>query len=99
VKAITKPFIPFFKAFKKGENDDEPVIGRIGIVKSKLIDSKYGQPEVPRQHGSPAIVNARMADGHSPLTRGSQVLIFDNDKENNLFLVRPASSSEINLSE
>ncbi len=94
VKIITKPFIPFFNAFKKGENDDEPVIGRIGIVKSKLIDSKYGQIEVPRQHGSPAIVNARMGDGHSPLTRGTEVLLYDKDQESFLFIVREASPSE-----
>lgn len=94
VKLITKPFIPFFNAFKKGENDDEPVIGRIGIVKSKLIDSEYGQVEVPRQHGSPAIVNARMGEGHSPLPRGSEVLLYDNDQESHLFIVREANSAE-----
>lgn len=94
VKIVTKPFIPFFNAFKKGENDDEPVIGRIGIVKSKLIDNKYGQIEVPRYHGSPAIVNARMGDGHSPLTRGTEVLLYDKDQESYLFIVREASSAE-----
>ena len=94
VKVITKPFIPFFNAFKKGEDDDEPVIGRVGVVKSKLIDSKYGQVEVPRYHGGPAIVNARMGDGHSPLARGIEVLLYDKDKESHLFIVREASPSE-----
>jgi len=98
VKIITQPFIPFFNAFKKGENDDEPVIGRIGIVKSKFIDSKYGQIEVPRNHGSPAIVNARMGDGHSPLTRGTEVLLYDKDQESFLFIVREASASELTSS-
>lgn len=93
VKIITQPLIPFFKAFKKGENDDEPVIGRIGIVKSRIIDSKYGQVEIPRDNGAPAIVNCRMADGHSPLMRGTQVLVFEKDEEKTLFVVREASAS------
>jgi hypothetical protein len=99
VKVITQPFRRFFKAFKKGENDDEPVIGRVGTVKSQVIDSKYGQVEIPRQHGSPAIVNCRMADGHSPLTRNSQVLVFDKDQEKHLFIVRPAKAVEITSTE
>jgi hypothetical protein len=95
VKIITQPLIPFFKAFKKGENDDEPVIGRIGTVKSRVIDSKYGQVEVPRNNGAPAIVNCRMADGHSPLVRGTQVLVFDKDNEKTLFIVREATPGAI----
>jgi len=94
VKIITQPFRRFFKAFKKGENDDEPVIGRVGIVKSRVIDNKYGQVEIPREHGAPAIVNCRMGDGHSPLTRDSQVLVFDKDQDKKLFIVRPANSIE-----
>lgn len=90
VKAITQPLIPFFKAFKKGENDDEPVIGRVGIVKSRVIDGKYGQVEVPRENGAPAIVNSRMADGHEPLVRGTEVLLFDKDDDKKLFIVREA---------
>ena len=99
VRVITQPLIPFFNAFKKGENDDEPVIGRVGVVKSKLIDSKYGQIEVPRFHGSPAIVNARMGDGHAPLTRGTEVLLYDKDKKSHLFIVREASPSEKSTNE
>lgn len=95
VKFITKPLIPFFKAFKKGENDDEPVVGRIGTVKSRIIDSKYGQVEIPRDNGAPAIVNCRMADGHSPLTRGSKVLVFDKDSENKLFVVRESTARAV----
>lgn len=95
VKIITQPMIPFFKAFKKGENDDEPVIGRIGIVKSRIIDSKYGQIEVPRDNGAPAIVNSRMADGHSPLMRGTEVLIFDKDEKKTLFIVRESTANAL----
>jgi hypothetical protein len=91
VKIITQPMIPFFRAFKKGENDDEPVIGRIGIVKSRVIDAKYGQVEVPRDNGAPAIVNCRMADGHEALVRGTEVLIFDKDDDKKFFIVREAT--------
>lgn len=94
VKAITQPLIPFFKAFKKGENDDEPVVGQVGTVKSRVIDSKYGQVEIPRENGAPAIVNSRMADGHGPLTRGAQVLVFDRDKDRSLFIVREATHEQ-----
>jgi len=97
VKFITKPLIPFFKAFKKGENDDEPVIGRVGIVKSRVIDSKYGQVEVPRDNGAPAIVNARMGDGHSPLERGAQVLVYEKDARSALFIVRAATAGETQI--
>ena len=91
VKFTTQPLIPFFKAFKEGENDDEPVIGRVGIVKSRLIDNKYGQVEIPRENGAPAIVNSRMADGHNALMRGNHVLVFDKDEDKKLFLVREAN--------
>lgn len=90
VKCTTQPLIPFFKAFKKGENDDEPIIGRIGIVKSRLIDTRYGQVEVPRENGAPAIVNCRLADDHEPLIRGTEVLVFEKDEEKKLFVVREA---------
>jgi len=92
VKIFTQPLLPFFKAFKKGEDDDEPVIGRVAIVKSRVIDQKYGQIEVPREHGAPAIVNARLRDGHAPLLRGERVLVFDIDPETHLFLVSPSNS-------
>ena len=95
VKIITQPLIPFFKAFKKGENDDEPVIGRIGTVKSRMIDRKYGQVQIPRNNGAPAIVNCRMAEGHAPLVRGTQVLVFDKDHEKKLFIVREATPGAI----
>lgn len=91
VKITTQPFRPFFNAFKKGENDDEPVIGQIGTVKSRVIDSQYGQVEIPRVNGAPAIVNCRMADDHQALTRGDQVLVFDKDKQKKLFIVRNAN--------
>lgn len=90
VKFITQPLRPMLRAFKKGENDDEPVIGQIGTVKSRVIDGKYGQVEIPRQNGAPAIVNSRMGDGHPPQTRGSEVLVFDHDSEKKLYIVRPA---------
>ncbi|NWK55954.1 DUF1449 family protein [Verrucomicrobiaceae bacterium N1E253] len=94
VKITTQPFRPFFNAFKKGENDDEPVIGRVGTVKSRVIDTKYGQVEIPRDNGAPAIVNCRMADDHESMVRGDQVLVFSKDKEKNLFLVRSATPSQ-----
>ena len=98
VKIITQPMIPFFKAFKKGENDDEPVIGRVGIVKSRIIDSNYGQVEIPRDNGAPAIVNCRMADDHSALTRGTEVLVFGKDDNKTLFIVREATAGESTIS-
>jgi hypothetical protein len=93
VKITTQPFRPFFNAFKKGENDDEPVIGRIGTVKSRVIDRKYGQVEIPRDHGAPAIVNCRIADDHEPMVRGDQVLVFEKDEKKQLFIVRRASEN------
>lgn len=97
VKIVTQPLKPIFAAFKKGENDDEPVIGRVGTIKSKIIDSKYGQVEVPRDNGAPAIVNCRMGDGHSPLVRDQKVLVYDKDQEKKLYIVRAANSTETSL--
>ena len=93
VRFTTKPLIPLFKAFKKGENDDEPVIGSTGIVKSRLIDSKYGQVEIPRENGAPAIVNARMANGQEAQVRGREVLVIDKDNDKNLFIVTDNKSN------
>ncbi|MBK1829903.1 DUF1449 family protein [Verrucomicrobiaceae bacterium R5-34] len=96
VKLVTSPFKKFFNAFKKGENDDEPVIGRIGTVKSRVIDGKYGQVEIPRQNGAPAIVNCIMGEGHEPLVRGNEVLVYDRDIDRKMFIARSASMANPN---
>jgi len=92
VNLITQPLRPIFRAIKKDE-EHVPLVGSIGTVKSRVIDQKYGQVEVIREGGSPALLNARLEDG--ALTRGETVIITSYDDNNKRYLVK--SAPELNL--
>lgn len=93
VKAITQPLRPFLRSLK-AEDTPEPLIGLVGTVKSGLLDKDFGQVEVPRASGAPALLNAILPDGHESLPRGSQVLVFDFDAERDKYLVKANSLPE-----
>ena len=91
VKAVTQPLRPLMRAIKNDSDAPPPVIGSVGIVKSRLIDQNFGQVEVTREKGAPALLNCRLREGETAMMRGSEVLIYDFDQEHDRYMVRELS--------
>ncbi len=85
-KVVTQPLVPFMRKLKEAENA-APVIGCVGLVRSIQIDHEYGQVEVERPDGAPAILNARLGGDAEPLARGDSVLIVSFDEASGVYLV------------
>lgn len=86
-KLITQPLVPFMRRLKEAENA-APVIGEVGTVRSIQIDSEYGQVEVERPDGAPALLNARLGIDAEPVPRGTQVAIISMDEKTGIYLAR-----------
>lgn len=86
-KLITQPLVPFMRRLKEAENT-APVIGETGIVRSIEMDSTYGQVEVQRPNGAPALLNARLGIDAEPICRGTQVAIISMDEKTGIYLAR-----------
>lgn len=87
-KLITLPLVPLMRRLKASE-DTPPVLGETGIVRSIEIDSRYGQVEVQRADGAPAILNSRLAPDVDPVPRGTSVVVVSMDETSGVYLVRP----------
>ncbi len=87
-KILTQPLVPLMRRLKQAE-DAVPVIGETGVVRSIEITESYGQVEVHRADGAPAILNARLAEGSEPLPRGTQIVVLSLDESRGAYLVRP----------
>ncbi len=87
-KLITLPLVPLMRRLKASE-DTAPVLGETGIVRSIEIDSRYGQVEVQRADGAPAILNSRLAPDANPVPRGTPVVVVSIDEASGVYLVRP----------
>lgn len=86
-KAITQPLVPFMRRLKEAENAP-PVIGEVGVVRSIQLDPTYGQVEVQRPDGAPALLNARLGADSEPVPRGTPVAIISLDEASGIYLVR-----------
>ena len=86
-KFLTQPLVPFMKKLKQAENA-APVVGCVGVVRSIRIDSEYGQVEVERPDGAPALLNARLGPDAEPAPRGSSVAIVSCDEATGVYLAR-----------
>lgn len=86
-KIITQPLVPLMRRLKQAENA-APVIGEIGVVRSIQLDSEYGQVEVQRPGGAPALLNARLGPDSEALPRGATVAILSMDPVNGVYLAR-----------
>lgn len=93
VKAVTQPLRPLFKALKKDEQA-VPLIGAVGTVKSRVMDENFGQVTVPREGGSPALLNAKLSEG--ALVRGDTVIVLSYDEGSKRYLVKAAPELSIN---
>ncbi len=86
-RIITLPLVPLMRRLKASE-DTAPVLGETGIVRSIELDSRYGQVEVQRADGAPAILNSRLAPDASPVPRGTPVVVVSMDEASGVYLVR-----------
>jgi len=86
-KLITQPLVPFMRRLKEAENA-APVIGEVGVVRSIEMDSTYGQVEVQRPDGAPAILNAKLGIDAQPVPRGTEVAIISMDEKTGVYLAR-----------
>ncbi|RYD19391.1 MAG: DUF1449 family protein [Verrucomicrobiaceae bacterium] len=86
-KIITQPLVPLMRKLKAAE-DAPPVLGEIGVVRSIQLDSSYGQVEVQRPDGAPAILNARLGADSEPVLRGNPVAVISMDEATGIYLVR-----------
>ncbi|RYD31974.1 MAG: DUF1449 family protein [Verrucomicrobiaceae bacterium] len=86
-KLITQPLVPLMRRLKAAE-DAAPVLGEVGIVRSIQLDSTYGQVEVERPDGAPALLNARLGPDSEPVLRGNPVAIISVDESTGIYLVR-----------
>lgn len=91
-KVLTQPLVPFMRRLKAAE-DAAPVVGEIGVVRSIQLDESYGQVEVTRRDGAPAVLNARLNDGSGPLERGTRVVIVGMDDKTGVYLAYSLSST------
>ncbi len=95
-KAVTQPLVPLMRRLKAAE-DAAPVIGEIGVVKSIQLDSEYGQVEVIRPDGAPALLNARLAPNSEPLMRGASVAILSFEEGKGVYLARAIPVTPLEL--
>jgi hypothetical protein len=86
-KILTQPLVPLMRRLKEAENA-APVLGEVGVVHSIRIDSEYGQVEVQRPDGAPALLNARLGPEAEPAPRGTHVAIVSMDESTGVYLVR-----------
>ena len=94
-RLLTQPLVPLMKRLKDTEIV-APVIGQPGVVRSIELDSKYGQVEVERADGAPAILNARLSADSPAVPRGTQVVIVSRDEKSGVYLALAIpSDSEI----
>jgi hypothetical protein len=88
VKVVTQPMRSFFRSLKNDQEHQEPLIGASGTVKSRVLDEEFGQCEVVRPKGAPALLNCRLAEGEDALGRGSKILIIDYDETARRFIAK-----------
>jgi len=94
VKLTTIPLIPFFKAVGSDAEQTEPLIGQIGKVKSRVLDTSYGQVEVLRDKAAPALLNCKLSESDESLTKGEEVVIVSLDSESRKYIVRSLSLTD-----
>lgn len=90
VKAVTQPLRPLLRNLKNDQEHQEPLIGLTGTVKSGTLDHTFGQVEVPRFNGAPALLNAILPESHEALSRGAQILVIGYDETLQKHLVQAA---------
>lgn len=82
------PLKPLFRLIQDDPETAKPVVGRSGIVRTALVSEREGQIEV-QTPGAPLLLNARIAAGSAPISRGAAVLIIHYESDTGIHIVRP----------
>lgn len=85
---LTKPLVPVFKAFRAGEDDEEPILGQSATVVTSHLTEKFGQVRVMRKKGATALVNCRLACGQTELSKGDDVTIISRDEKDGVYICK-----------
>ena len=91
-RIATEPLKPVFRAMKGDGTENRPVVGRSGKVRTHQITDQSGQVEI-EEKGEVLLLNARLAEGASPLERGTEVIVYDYNQENGIYYVKNLSTS------
>lgn len=90
-RLTTAPLKPFFRSLKCEDEQQRPVVGRSGVVRSREITDQSGQVEI-EEKGEVLLLNARLGEGDPPLERGTEVIVFNYDKETGIYFVKNLSN-------
>ena len=91
-KYTTKPLAPLFVSLQDDIEKALPLVGQTGKVKSRVIDHKYGQVEIRRDKGSPALINCKLSETDEPMVRGEDVLVVKYEESSQRYIVRSLST-------
>lgn len=97
LRFVIEPMRPLFQAIKNDQEHQEPLIGSTGKVKSRTLDQTFGQCEVIRPKGAPALLNCRLAEGEPPMVRGDEILVIGHDDETRKFIIKPIKIEETKI--
>lgn len=86
-RLLTTPLKPVFRALKGSGSANRPVEGRVGKVRSRVLDTKGGQIEVEDAE-TPLLLSARLSEDSNSLVRGDEVIVYRYDKEKGICYVR-----------
>lgn len=91
-KIISTPFKFIFSHLEaEGQSDDEPeAVGRVCRITTSKANANFGQAEIETE-GAPIILNVRTSDGRE-LPRGTLALVYDFDKDRNIYFVEEYDS-------
>ena len=90
-RLATEPLKPIFRAMKGDGTEHKPVVGRSGTVRSGEITTENGQVEI-EESGEVLLLNARLGEGAKPLPRGTEVVVYNYDKESGIYYVKNIST-------
>ncbi|MDM8516720.1 DUF1449 family protein [Desulfobacterales bacterium HSG16] len=82
---ILRPVAKLFKSLNYEDKEAQKIVYRVGRVVSGEVNNEFGQVEMETE-GAIITINARIPDG-LPLKKGERVLVFDEDKEKNVYFV------------
>lgn len=88
VALITKPLVPLFKAFRAGEDDEEPILGQTGTVVTSQLTDEFGQCRIMRGSGADALISCRLTIGDPPVAKGESVIIITRDDESGIYIAK-----------
>jgi hypothetical protein len=84
-KAVIMPLAPWLKEVLSQEGDKVQVLGRRCIVTSLEVTSESGQADIQTEE-APISLNVRTREGVT-LKKGDEAVVFDHDKEKNVYLI------------